>query len=170
MPQSGKGKSNCYDDDWTVVPPEEPASSEQQQQQQPQQQQQQQHQPESRYVALKKFVAKGAVFDEPLPPAPSKAAGYRYYVPGSHIVQSPTVWCGSVLAGELCGWNQPPNPTGFYDLEHAVNAAASLFSVAESNDTSTTTTTTTTTTTSPLGTQKKTPLQIPEGTEWSNSD
>ena len=65
----------------------------------------------------------------PLPAAfPTSRAGYRYYVPGAHLVSRPTVWCGKDLAGRLTkGWSVPPSPTGFSNLEAACNGALSLF-------------------------------------------
>jgi hypothetical protein len=65
--------------------------------------------------------------EEPLPPIASKN-GFKYYVPGSHLVDQPTVWSGSVLAARLTDtWRKPPSPTGFASLELAINGALTWF-------------------------------------------
>ena len=79
-------------------------------------------------VAGRRFVPRGETLVRPLPASISASrAGYRYYVPGVHLVSRPTVWCGKDLAGRLTnGWSVLPSPTGFSDLEAACNGALSL--------------------------------------------
>ena len=92
--------------------------------------------PPSKYGAADgpAFVRKNKVIVGPLPSAPS-GAGYRYYVPGRHLVERPTVWCGKLLTGRLTGgWSTPPNLTGFAELEDACNAALSLFRLVDDSD------------------------------------
>ena len=90
--------------------------------------------PLSKYIAVKKFIPRGALFGEALPPKPS-GSGYRYYVPGPHIVSAPIVLAGSKLAGDVTdGWAKPPSPTGYSDLESAVNAALQLFALRDITD------------------------------------